>query len=48
MRLGPIEEDLTLAVKVDEVVMSSFHYKDLLWLHHGILHPPSTLVRYYY
>jgi hypothetical protein len=30
MRLGPIEEDLTLAVKVDEEMKSTFSYKDRL------------------
>jgi hypothetical protein len=48
MRLGPIEEDLTLAVKVDEEVMSTFHYKDRLRLHHDISYPLLALVRYDY
>jgi hypothetical protein len=48
MRLGPIEEDLTLAVKVDEEVMSTFHYKDRVGLHHGISYPLLTPVSYDY
>jgi hypothetical protein len=48
MRLGPIEEDLTLAAKVDEQGMSTLPYKDRVWLHHDISNPPFTPVSYNY